>query len=151
MAVEDGAVLGCLLGRLNRADIRDSSKQLVSSILRLYETLRKSRTTVNVQGAVSNRYWYHLPDGPEQRARDAELAAFNWGDETQWDMISSDYQLDLLGFDMLQDAQDAFEDWLVRERNRLKRRRQQIIKLQEAQAKANTGLRPRIDEKIDVV
>ena len=117
MAVEDGAILGLLLGRFqnNTSSIGHAEKdRLLSSLLNLYEGLRKERTTVNVQGAVHTRHYYHLADGEKQQARDAELGAlpssgwkgqcsFNWGDV--------EYQRSLLGFDVLADAETRYDEW----------------------------------------
>lgn len=118
MAVEDGAVLGLLLGKFRRADMASGQvdeNTPLTRVLRMYESLRKKRTEVNVAGAVHTRYFYHLPDGPEQKKRDEELAglpgvqwqgscSFNWGD--------AQYQKSLLGFDALVDAERRFEkEW----------------------------------------
>lgn len=72
MAVEDGAVLGKLLGQLVSSSLyHDRPRDTVLDMLEMYENLRKSRTTTNVQGARSNQRAYHLPDGPIQESRDA--------------------------------------------------------------------------------
>ena len=55
MAVEDGAVLGTLLTRLHDSELPGPDREHLSAILKLYETLRKSRTTLQVQGAIKNR------------------------------------------------------------------------------------------------
>ncbi|KAK1973092.1 FAD/NAD(P)-binding domain-containing protein [Colletotrichum sublineola] len=113
MAAEDGAVLGKLLGLL-KASAGDGMKQKVPEILRLYESLRKTRTTVNVEGAVSNRKWYHVEDGPEQEARDAELRGMPLREglsPTGWRWIDKDYQMDLLGRDSVAEAVEAFKQW----------------------------------------
>ncbi|KAH0830981.1 3-hydroxybenzoate 6-hydroxylase 1 [Fonsecaea pedrosoi] len=108
MAVEDGAVLGFLLGQV----AAPGSEDHISAVLKLYEKLRKSRTTINVLGAVTNRKYFHLHDGPEQEERDATLASIDWYHcQTEWKWIDSRYQEDLLGFDALKDAQDAFGEW----------------------------------------
>ncbi|KAI1479277.1 putative salicylate hydroxylase [Daldinia eschscholtzii] len=119
MAVEDGAVIGLLLEKFQNAGIPsdqvEKNKKL-ESLLRLYEDLRKERTEVNVAGAVDTRHYYHLADGPEQEARDKELAtipstkwkgqcSFNWGD--------AEYQRSLLGFDVLADTERRFDEWLA--------------------------------------
>ncbi|OQU96439.1 FAD binding domain-containing protein [Cladophialophora immunda] len=116
MAVEDGAVLGFLLGQVahksasNHATLE--AEDHISAVLRLYEKLRKSRTTVNVLGAVTNRKYFHLHDGPEQEERDAALASLDWyRSQTKWKWIDSRYQEDLLGFDALKDAEKAFKKW----------------------------------------
>lgn len=86
MAVEDGAVLGVLLGILSQQSISCNIIQDVPSLLHLYESLRKSRTTLNVQGAVANQKMFHLPDGAEQEVRDFALSSVDWetGRECHW-------------------------------------------------------------------
>jgi salicylate hydroxylase len=117
MAVEDGAVLGFLLGALNARLASPSSPSLRShdplqSVLQLYESLRKSRTTLNVQGAQLNRIFFHLPDGAEQRGRDEDLEIFDWDrGTTRWKWADVRYQTDLLGFDAVGDAEGRFEAW----------------------------------------
>lgn len=112
MAVEDGAVLGKLLGLLNSSsELSSNAKALIPEVLHLYESLRKSRTTVNVKGAISNQRMYHLPDGPEQEARDSELERVQWGDKTNWNNTDVEYQNNLLGFDVVRECEAAFESW----------------------------------------
>jgi salicylate hydroxylase len=71
-AIEDGAALaGCLA----RPD-----GQGVPEALRAYEALRLHRTS-RIQGASrDNRTRFHLPDGPQQRERDAQMrdVATDW-------------------------------------------------------------------------
>ncbi|KAF3808726.1 FAD-dependent monooxygenase OpS4 [Colletotrichum gloeosporioides] len=114
MAVEDGAVLGKLLGLLNNSSNGTAPAELIPEVLQLYETLRKSRTTVNVQGARSNQKWYQIPDGPEQEARDAEMAGAKLADglsPTGWRWIDPEYQKELLGHDVVAEAVKAFGEW----------------------------------------
>lgn len=116
MAVEDGAVIGELLGLLNsNAKTVGSVQENIPEILKLYETLRKARTTLNVQGAVANKYWYHLADGPQQEARDTALAG--GPDTTGWSWISPDYQMALVGFDSVADSKRMFQEWLSTKKN----------------------------------
>jgi len=117
MAVEDGAILGRLLDRLQYAGLPSGQAEknaCLSDLFRLYEKIRKRRTEVNVAGAVHTRHYYHLTDGDDQQKRDAELAgleatkwqgrcSFNWGD--------AEYQKSLLGFDVLVDTERKFEEW----------------------------------------
>jgi len=64
-AIEDAAVLaGCLAA--NTSDPR-------AALVR-YEALRKPRTTRVQMLSHARQHTNHLPDGPEQRARDASLA-----------------------------------------------------------------------------
>ncbi|KAG5912860.1 hypothetical protein E4U53_005120 [Claviceps sorghi] len=82
-AVEDGFVLGTLLGRWAQhhlpmsagAETKAPSRQ-IQALLRCYETIQHERTT----RIASNSRWSatldRLPRSPDQRARDAEFAAF---------------------------------------------------------------------------
>lgn len=62
-AVEDGAVLGLLLGRMQ-------SKAELPQALKLYERLRKTRGEAIVKETFRQRESFHMHDGPEQEARD---------------------------------------------------------------------------------
>jgi salicylate hydroxylase len=65
-AIEDGVTLAACLAKGGRQDVVDA--------LMLYESLRLPRTS-RVQAASSNnKTRFHLPDGPQQVARDAEMA-----------------------------------------------------------------------------
>ncbi|CAG9937421.1 unnamed protein product [Clonostachys rosea f. rosea IK726] len=62
-AVEDGAVLGLLLGHVK-------SKHQLPKALSMYERLRKSRGEAIVRETFNQRESFHMPDGPAQEARD---------------------------------------------------------------------------------
>lgn len=67
-AVEDGCVLGEILGRLE-------NKNQIHDLLVIYERLRKSRTTQVVLNSTElGMKTFHLPDGPEREVRDKLLA-----------------------------------------------------------------------------
>ncbi|KAH9938896.1 FAD/NAD(P)-binding domain-containing protein [Epithele typhae] len=68
MAVEDAAVLGSLLSRL-------SSPSQLPVFLRAYEALRLPRTAETQNQSRLNQHTFHLPDGPAQEARDADMRA----------------------------------------------------------------------------
>lgn len=57
MAVEDGLVLGLLLGKVQSSGrIPEQERRAhLNSVLRLFESLRKQRTTTNVKGSIANR------------------------------------------------------------------------------------------------
>ena len=137
MALEDGAVLGTLLGLL-KASSNDEIRwrEDIPQILRLFESLRKSRTTVNVQGAVANQRWYHLVDGPLQEARDKALAAVNWKDATEWNFTDPGYQFAMLGFDSVGESAKEFQKWL-------REKRQGEEKLQAAAPEQRTFQNPK--------
>jgi salicylate hydroxylase len=63
--IEDGAALAVAL--------RSTSQ--VEDALRLYEQVRKPRTTAVQMLARRNSIRFHLPDGPAQKERDAAAAA----------------------------------------------------------------------------
>ncbi len=107
MALEDGAVLGILLGKLHQS--LNTSIHNISSILILYESLRKSRTTLQVLGASRNRYMFHMKDGDDQEKRDKELEKVNWKDPCQWHWGDIGYLNSLYGFDAVQDIKETLE------------------------------------------
>ncbi|KAM5358691.1 hypothetical protein ACJZ2D_015082 [Fusarium nematophilum] len=113
MAAEDGIVLGNLLGLLNRSELYTSQGNgLIPEVLKIYESLRKARTTLNVQGAKSNQYAFHLPDGPLQEARDASLLSS--GKDalvSSFNFANMDYMRAMLGFDAVAESFQAFRQW----------------------------------------
>lgn len=116
MAVEDGAILGLLLARAQRSlsPLPSARKAQLTSVLQLYEQLRKQRTEVNVSGAVLTREFYHLPDGESQLDRDRELSELptaKWQGPSKWNWGDAHYQKSLLGFDVLADAESSFDEW----------------------------------------
>ena len=105
MAVEDGACLGKIIG------LAAQSNANIPQALKLYEHLRKGRTTLNVEGANENRKLYHA-HGEDAEKRTRILKDFNWDDpnaESPFkafaDML---FQRALLGFDTVHNAETAF-------------------------------------------
>ena len=105
MAVEDGACIARILGLAARA------RTTVPASLRLYEKLRKDRTTLNVEGANGNQKMYHA-HGQAAKERAEILKDFNWDDPDATSPYKGfndmPYQRALLGFDTLKDAEDSF-------------------------------------------
>ena len=66
MAIEDAAVLGNLLSRLTHPSH-------LPILLRGYEALRLPRTAETQNQSRLNQKIFHLPDGDEQRRRDADM------------------------------------------------------------------------------
>lgn len=66
MALEDAALLGSLLSRL-------SKPSQLAPLLHAYERLRHARTARTQASARFNQRVFHLPDGPDQRARDEQM------------------------------------------------------------------------------
>ena len=117
MAVEDGAILGLLLAKLQNRMMSSTQSEKsghLTRLFQLYQDLRKKRTEVNVAGAIHTRHYYHLPDGDEQKQRDKELATlaeYKWKGSCQFNWGDAQYQESLLGFDVLTDAEKKFDQW----------------------------------------
>ncbi|KXJ85635.1 hypothetical protein Micbo1qcDRAFT_221762 [Microdochium bolleyi] len=62
-AIEDGAVLGSLLGKME-------SRDQLPQALDMYQRLRKARGEAIVRETFKQREAFHMPDGPAQEARD---------------------------------------------------------------------------------
>src|SRR5215471_991666 len=106
-AVEDGAVLGTLLSR-----VTDASQ--LPDVLRIYEELRKSRTTRVVKGSTAMRDVFHVHDGPRQRERDRQLLEYQdepfVGFPNRWkDPV---FQPWLFRYDAEEEAKNAWDVYL---------------------------------------
>jgi salicylate hydroxylase len=64
-SIEDGAALASLL---------KATPDDVPGALRRYEQVRKPRATRLQEASANNRTRFHLPDGPDQQARDQAMA-----------------------------------------------------------------------------
>lgn len=77
MAIEDAAVLGHLFSHL-------SHSSQITPLLRAYETLRHARTAATQASSRLNQHIFHLPDGPDQEARDASMRAAYRAERRRW-------------------------------------------------------------------
>lgn len=117
MAVEDGAIIGLLLEKLQNASTASTQKEKsvqFANLFQFYQDLRKKRTEVNVAGAVQTRHYYHLADGEEQKQRDKELAGLaegKWKKSCSFNWADAQYQESLLGFDVFAEADQKFDEW----------------------------------------
>ncbi|KAL1966957.1 hypothetical protein VTN77DRAFT_3701 [Rasamsonia byssochlamydoides] len=102
-AVEDAAALGVLLSTI-------SSRQEIPLALQAYERSRKQRAETVQQSGSQNRITLHLPDGPEQRARDEQFRqAMNGGaNPDRW--TDRETQRFLWGWDAEEAAMKAWEE-----------------------------------------
>ena len=66
-ALEDGASLGSLLGKIE-------SKSQIPRMIRIYEEIRKERILAIREETFRQQEEFHLPDGGQQVVRDIELA-----------------------------------------------------------------------------
>jgi salicylate hydroxylase len=107
-AIEDGAVLGHLLERIEH-------KYQIPDVLAIYETLRKPRATRVVQGSSHMGHKIvHLSDGPKQKERDRQLLAFQdkpfEGYQNPWrDPV---FQKFLFAYDAREEVEKAWEIYL---------------------------------------
>ncbi|KAF5863621.1 hypothetical protein ETB97_009715 [Aspergillus alliaceus] len=97
-SLEDGAVLGGLLGRMK-------SKSHLPEILRLYESLRKSRGEAIVKETFKQRDDFHMYNGPEQERRD-EIFLSQLGKDIKG-AFPSRWCPWLYGYDALQEVEKA--------------------------------------------
>lgn len=103
MCVEDGLVLGTLLGCLtehvNSGSSRGTLKSGIPTILESYESLRHARTTRIVSQSHLAGVFAELPPGAAQRARDAQVVDY---DErtcvSSWPWVDSRWNRELLGY-----------------------------------------------------
>jgi salicylate hydroxylase len=120
MAVEDGAVIGTLLGlyyrhrQQNTPGSPSSHEPTIPQTLALYEKLQKARTTTLTLGSISNQHLYHLADGPEQEERDKIFKETKWeerpeGEEEKFIWIDVRYQMAVVGRDAIGEAGRAWE------------------------------------------
>ncbi|KAH8902077.1 FAD/NAD(P)-binding domain-containing protein [Coniochaeta sp. PMI_546] len=104
-ALEDGAVLGGLLGHIQ-------TKAQLPQALRLYEKLRKARGDAIARETFKQRHDFHLPDGPEQQARD-DLFLSQLGKELKGPFPSRwqcpDVQPWLYGYDAHSEVKEAIK------------------------------------------
>ncbi|KAJ5094379.1 hypothetical protein N7456_010240 [Penicillium angulare] len=102
-SLEDGAVLGLLLGHMTK-------KTQLPRILRLYESLRKSRGEAIVRETFKQRHDFHMHDGEEQQKRD-EIFLSQLGKElngafpSRW--TCPEVQPWLYGYDAIKEVEKA--------------------------------------------
>lgn len=107
-ALEDGAVLGYLLGKINQA----SKETQLPSLGKLYQNLRKERTEMIQREALGQRESFHLEDGPEQQARDILMTGMmnktiQAGFPSRW--TCPKVQSLLYGYDAYFEVEEAFK------------------------------------------
>ncbi|TGZ77296.1 FAD/NAD(P)-binding domain-containing protein [Ascodesmis nigricans] len=103
MAVEDGAVLGGLLKGIGRGDG-------LGEVLRVYEELRKKRTTRVVRGSSELRGVFHMRDGEKQKERDRRLRGGERGNPMPWK--EGRVQRWLFGYDAGAEVERAWKEGL---------------------------------------
>ncbi|KAH8815494.1 hypothetical protein F5884DRAFT_180757 [Xylogone sp. PMI_703] len=105
-AVEDGAVLGGLFKKAkNESEMIDA--------LRIYEKLRKSRTTRVVRASTDMGHIMHYPDGEEQRERDRVLTQCEPFDGYPNKWADPVFQKYLFGYDADTEVEEAWSTYEV--------------------------------------
>jgi salicylate hydroxylase len=104
-AVEDGAVLGLLLGHIN-------SKHELPKALEMYQQLRKARGDTIVRETFKQREAFHMRDGPAQEARDQVFLSqlhkpLKGPFPSRW--TCPDVQPWLYGYDAFEEVQKAIQ------------------------------------------
>ncbi|RAQ60347.1 salicylate hydroxylase [Aspergillus flavus] len=102
-AVEDAAALGVLLSTI-------SSKHEIPIALRAYEKSRKQRAETVQQSGSANRITLHLPDGPEQQARDEQFRLSMTGGSNPDRWTDRETQNFLWGWDAEKAALEAWNE-----------------------------------------
>ncbi len=105
-AVEDGAALGALFENLENMD-------QLPHLMRVFEKVRKPRTTRITNESDSMRSIFNLPDGDLQRKRDRQLTTMQpfVGYPNRW--ADPDFQPWLLGYDV---EADVLDQWQIHQR-----------------------------------
>lgn len=112
ISVEDGGVLGGLLGKIR-------GKEDIPRVLALYEQLRRPRCSAVVLGSTKQRDIFHLHDSPKQQERDRIMLTQNPpepGHPNQWaDPVMQEF---LFGYDADEEVEKAW-DSLMKQQPRL--------------------------------
>ena len=110
MSVEDGAVLGKLLGLLQDSR-RNSCYLSIPQVLSFFEGLRKPRTTSVAQLSADCERLFQMHDENEIRQRNELVKMIDWESEDNkfpWLWGDTKFQHALLGADVLKQAEEAF-------------------------------------------
>ena len=103
-AIEDAAVLGALLARLE-------DKSQIKDVLRLYESIRKPRTTKVIAGSDARRKVYQLRDGDAQQERDQQLRQKSPFEGYPKCIADPDFQSWLLDYDAEVEVEKAWQQY----------------------------------------
>jgi salicylate hydroxylase len=122
MAVEDGFAIGKLLGRAKEfllessgddpaLSTRETAQSIIPAVLKIYEPIRKARTTRSVQTAMRNRKVFHISDGIVQTVRDFLLSYMGVTRQSDWTWLFSWRMRQMLYHDLLGDCERAFDEY----------------------------------------
>ncbi|KAL4751774.1 hypothetical protein BDW72DRAFT_202834 [Aspergillus terricola var. indicus] len=116
MAVEDGFAIGKLFGLLHThlATLADEPSEYIPELLKIYEGIRKARTTRTVQAAVNNRKVFHMPDGIAQAVRDFVLGFAGVTGRSDWTWLFSGRMRRMLVHDLDAECERKFDKFVSR-------------------------------------
>ncbi|KAI0111913.1 FAD/NAD(P)-binding domain-containing protein [Daldinia grandis] len=108
MAIEDGAVLAEVI---SRAPGGGSDREALSKALKVYELLRKDRTTILVDLAASSARSLHLGEGKAKEERDRQFAmGMKKGTPIPDKWASPEVQHMIYSYDCVKDTDDRFDE-----------------------------------------
>ncbi|KAL3462764.1 hypothetical protein BJX64DRAFT_136506 [Aspergillus heterothallicus] len=123
MAVEDGFTIGKVLGLTNKhlleahagedpsLSTRTVALDTVPAVLKIYERIRKARTTRSVRAAKMNRKVFHISDGIIQIIRDFVVAYAGVTRKSDWTWLFSWRMRQMLDHDLVGDCERAFDEY----------------------------------------
>jgi salicylate hydroxylase len=122
MAVEDGFAIGKLLGLTNEhlqdahgsdatLSTRETAQSIIPAVLKIYEHIRKARTSRSVRTAMMNRRLFHISDGIVQTVRDFLLSYMGVTRQSDWSWLFSWRMRQMLYHDLLGDCERAFDEY----------------------------------------
>ncbi|KAL2822451.1 hypothetical protein BJX63DRAFT_417549 [Aspergillus granulosus] len=123
MAVEDGFAIGQLFGLMNKIllethttddqflSAQEAPQGTVHAVLKIYERVRKARTTRSVRMAMMNRRIFHIPDGVIRVIRDFVLSYVGMTRRSDWTWFFSWRMRQTLYHDLAGECERAFEEY----------------------------------------
>jgi len=107
-SLEDGAVLGYLLGKVTR----EKKYEQLPKVAKLYQELRKERGEMIQKETFKQREDFHLPDGARQEARDKLMIVMLSGElkadfPSRW--TCPRVQRWLYGYDAYKEVEEGFK------------------------------------------
>ncbi|KAI2469393.1 FAD/NAD(P)-binding domain-containing protein [Annulohypoxylon bovei var. microspora] len=107
MAIEDAAVLAEVV---SQAPGGGADKEALSKALKVYELLRKERTSILVELAASSARTLHLGDGKAKEERDRQFKEAKKGAPIPDKWASPEVQHMIYSYDCVADAQEQFDE-----------------------------------------
>ncbi|KAI0152375.1 FAD/NAD(P)-binding domain-containing protein [Hypoxylon sp. NC0597] len=107
MAIEDAAVLAEVV---SRAPGGGADREALSRALKVYELLRKDRTTLLVDMAAASARTLHLGEGKAKEERDRQFALAKKGQPIPDKWASPEVQDMIYSYDCVKEAQEKFDE-----------------------------------------